>query len=49
MVKNNYYEPVKSLKLQHTFSDHHHSPGNVILKQSQIMTIKGFITTDKII
>lgn len=31
--KNNYYEPVMPLKLQHTYSDHHlFSPGSVILK-----------------
>ena len=49
LVTNNYYEPVKPLKLQHTFSDHHlFSPCSVILKQSQIMKIKGLITKDKI-
>ena len=49
LVKNNYYEPVKPLKLQHTCSDHHlFSPGSVILKQAQIMRIKGLITKDKI-
>ena len=47
--KNNYYEPVMPLKLQHTYSDHHlFSPGSVILEQFQIMRIKGLITKDKI-